>query len=112
MKREIRKGLFETNSSSTHSLTLCSGNEYDGWKEGKYVYCRDGGTLVPVTDADYLEWKKMTDEEKRERWCERDYLTYEKFWDYFGDYYENYEGSYVTENGDKVVAFGYYGYDN
>lgn len=28
MKRQIRRGVFETNSSSVHSLTMCSDDEY------------------------------------------------------------------------------------
>ena len=40
MKISVRKGVFETNSSSTHSLTMCSEDEFDQWKDGK-----DGSTL-------------------------------------------------------------------
>ncbi|WP_313584682.1 hypothetical protein [Lacrimispora sp.] len=29
MKRQIRRGVFETNSSSTHSLTMCSEEEFE-----------------------------------------------------------------------------------
>ena len=29
MKRQIRRGVFETNRSSVHSLTMCSGEEYE-----------------------------------------------------------------------------------
>lgn len=36
-KNSIRRGVFETNSSSTHSLTMCSENEYDKWERGKYI---------------------------------------------------------------------------
>ena len=34
MKRQIRRGVFETNSSSTHSLTMCSKSEYDEFEKG------------------------------------------------------------------------------
>ncbi len=34
MKRQIRRGVFETNSSSTHSLTMCSKKEYDEFEKG------------------------------------------------------------------------------
>ena len=36
-------------------------------------------------------------------------LTYEEWDDRFE--YEKYEDSYTTDNGDTVVAFGYYGMD-
>lgn len=31
MKMQIRQGVFETNSSSVHSLTMCSSEEYKKW---------------------------------------------------------------------------------
>ena len=33
MKVKVRKGVFETNSSSTHSLTMCLGTDFDEWKK-------------------------------------------------------------------------------
>lgn len=38
MKKQIRRYVFETNSSSVHSLTMCSGEEFKKWKNGE-VYC-------------------------------------------------------------------------
>ena len=35
MKRQIRRGVFETNSSSTHSLTMCSRDTYSKWERGE-----------------------------------------------------------------------------
>ena len=32
---QIRRNVFETNSSSTHSITLCSVEDYNAWQEGK-----------------------------------------------------------------------------
>lgn len=29
MKRQIRRGVYETNSSSCHSLTMCMESDYD-----------------------------------------------------------------------------------
>ena len=37
----IRRGVFETNSSSTHSITMCSKEDYDKWESGD-VYLNDG----------------------------------------------------------------------
>jgi hypothetical protein len=34
----IRKGVFETNSSSTHSLTMTSGDIFELWEQGKYLF--------------------------------------------------------------------------
>lgn len=35
---QIRHGIFETNSSSTHSLNICTRQEWNDWKEGKLLY--------------------------------------------------------------------------
>ena len=35
MKQQIRYGVFETNSSSTHSVVLLNDKEYNDWKDGK-----------------------------------------------------------------------------
>lgn len=35
MKRQIRRGVFETNSSSTHSITMCMKSDYDRWSNGE-----------------------------------------------------------------------------
>ena len=37
MKIQIREGVFETNSSSTHSLALFNGSDWQAFKEGKMV---------------------------------------------------------------------------
>ena len=46
MKTQIRRSIFETNSSSTHSITMVSGSEYDKWKNGELLYDIDNETLV------------------------------------------------------------------
>ena len=38
MKKQIRRGVFETNSSSTHSLTMCSEEEFEQWKKGEVLF--------------------------------------------------------------------------
>jgi hypothetical protein len=101
MKRQIRRGVFETNSSSVHSITLCMESDYEKWKNGELIYNRWADELVPITD----EVRKSIEED------ERDYLTYEQFgdWDYIE--YETFVESFTTPGGEKVVSFGYYGSD-
>ena len=43
--RLIREGVFETNSSSTHSLTMCTGSIFNDWKEGKVLFLEDDCTF-------------------------------------------------------------------
>ena len=35
---QVRRGVFETNSSSTHSLSIVTQDEFDYWKDNKDVY--------------------------------------------------------------------------
>lgn len=46
----LREKVFETNSSSTHSLTLCTKKEYDAWKAGETVFSKGNESLIPVKD--------------------------------------------------------------
>ena len=101
MKRQIRRGVFETNSSSVHSLTMCMKSDFDKWEKGEFVFDRWKDKLVPITD----EIKESIEA------GDGDYLTYDQFndWDYFE--YETFEDNLTTPNGEEVVVFGYYGYD-
>lgn len=99
--RQIRKNVFETNSSSTHSITMCMESDYDKWVAGELAWSRWNRELVEITS----EVKTSMEND------EGDYLTYEQFydWDYID--YETFSSTYKTPNGDKIVSFGYYGYD-
>lgn len=101
MKRQVRRGVFETNSSSVHSITMCTGSDYDKWKKGELVWNRWGDELVPITP----EIQASLDEDARE------YYTYEQFGDYDYIEHETFEESYKTPSGEEVIAFGYYGND-
>ena len=37
---QIRKNVFETNSSSTHSLVMAVKSEFDKWELDEYYYCK------------------------------------------------------------------------
>ena len=92
---QIRENVFETNSSSTHSITMCSKEEYERWKNGMLLYDEWGGKLVPINDG-----------------CEYDedeFKTYEQFYDNY--YLEKFYAEHRTASGEIVVAFGEYGYD-
>jgi len=96
MKYQIRKSAFETNSSSTHTLTICTQDEFDQFKQGKkvYVYGLYGDKLEELQepqDDDYSEQE-----------------TYEQF--FADDMMETYMKQYTTPNGEKIVVFGKYGY--
>ena len=103
MKEVIRRGIFETNSSSVHSLTMCSDDEYSKWRNGEVYYDRWG--------SKFDDKSEKTEREREREGTSTEYLTYEEFnkWDYLD--YETFDDEYTTESGETVHAFGYYGHD-
>ena len=126
---QIRQGVFETNSSSTHSITIAPESDFNRWKNGD-VYLNDGwwsSSNDPNKDKTFLtkdeainllgsyEYYKrnedlndMNDEELNEVFEEWEIYTFENYWD---DYLEDYETHYTTEHGDNIIVFGQYGYN-
>lgn len=131
---QIRENCFETNSSSVHTLCMCSDSEYSKWaKDCNSItsdsYLFDGRSLVSIADVieDYNKYdeeynggeNKVTIEDvldlestKRERFIyfiDEDYYTRRAFFDNYD--YESYYDECVTPGGEKVIAFGHYGYN-
>lgn len=122
---QIRKNVFETNSSSTHSITMCSKDDYDRWANGE-VYLNEGW-WGKDNESEYKDKKFVTRDEAT------DILSHDKYFDGIpedvfdeelaeheiytideyseNDYLEWFENSYTTDSGETVVAFGLYGYD-
>lgn len=112
MKIQVRRNLFETNSSSVHTITMCMDSDYEKWKSGEYVFNKFDEKLIPVKDKKYQEWSKLSDEEKENEYIQYDYLTYDQFFnDYEAIEYETFSEMFKTTNGEIVHAFGYYGHD-
>ena len=137
MKKQIRRGVFETNSSSTHSLTMCSESTYNKWRDGELMYDKYNGGFISVNteiteidkaeakkyyekkkDKYWKEWHQLSDEELNEWYdkymyeCKRvDKYRYETYDEFFDGYLEEFEERYTAENGEVIVAFGKYGYD-
>lgn len=44
--RLVRVNIFETNSSSTHSLVMCTKETLDKWKNGEKFYIKDTDTFI------------------------------------------------------------------
>jgi len=118
--RTIRIGTFETNSSSTHSITLCMKDDFKKWKNGKMYWHRWNNKLVskeeledkflkenPEVSREDIDFKNKF--EKYLNDGDKMYYTYEEFNDYDYIEYETYENEFTTPTGEEVVAFGYYG---
>ena len=97
MKSVIRRYVFETNSSSVHTITICSEDKFNDWVEGKLLYSR--------WQESFIEPGEMSEETARDY----GYQTYEEFLD--TEDLDTFVQHYVTESGDKIVAFGVYGYN-
>lgn len=134
MKYSKRTGVFETNSSSVHTLVICTEDDFNDFKNGKKAYTWKDD-LVDVEKVDENEVEKKAEEiynsvrksfwkdwngldisdkrdylkEAREHFPGGDYKTYKEFFDY-GDL-ETFERHFTSPSGDKMVAFGNYGYD-
>ena len=95
MKQTIRFNVWETNSSSVHSISICTKEDYVKWVNGELFY-------------DIFN-EKLTNE-LTNKWDEKNY-NYEDFWDNYCEYYEIFEKTFKTPHGDEIVVFGYYGED-
>lgn len=123
MKREVRRGVFETNSSSVHSLTMCSREEYKKWENGEVLYWEEenkfGTKEEIIEEMKKMKWHDGTPRYEKVNWENEDTVddifsdegikTCEKYFE--NDWYETYEEVYTTQNGEEVVAFGYYRHD-
>jgi len=90
---KIRQSVFETNSSSTHSLTICNEDQYKQLKEGKLLISWDG-ILKAVTEENSQDDEITTLDNYLDDEC-----------------LDIFETSYTTKSGDKIIIFGKYGQD-
>jgi hypothetical protein len=65
MNSKIRLGVFETNSSSTHTLTIVTLEDFEKWKNGELEFHSYDEKFVPVTQkrsgfspSEYMEYIK------------------------------------------------------
>ena len=54
--RQIRRNVFETNSSSTHSLTMVNSDDYSKWQKGDF-YLNESWMS---SDSEYVKEKFVT----------------------------------------------------
>lgn len=127
---KIRQGVFETNSSSVHSMIMCSLDQYKDLEQDNLIIDRYKDTIVTVEEAintynrncqtenkisiDMPKEKALkilcgnedSDDNNWRQFCLLKDYNYND-----GYYYDKFYDTYVTQNGETVVAFGYYGYD-
>lgn len=126
MKVQVRQGVFETNSSSTHSVSVCLATDWDAFNRGDLWMRPCDGKMLPADEAEKFNeelinsivenskrWKTPYTREEIIEDCATD--LYKSQADYYAwaentcyDFFD--EGS-VLSNGTHVVTFGYYGHD-
>ncbi len=94
---KIRKGVFETNSSSIHTLTVCSLDQYEAWRNGELIYDEYEEQLIPFNE--------MLHDEDDYR-----YQTYDYYYE-DDEAAEPYVENVVTPGGESIVIFGRAGYE-
>ena len=95
---QIRQGVFETNSSSTHALAICTQEEWDKLQSGEYV----------VDEWDITKMFNANDEAVKNDEYAR-YVTYDELYDCKP--FEFFTRHFTSPSGDEMVAWGFYGYD-
>lgn len=110
MKQTIRFSTFETNSSSTHSCVICTAEQFKDWEDGKTLTDWGGKTFY------------LREEIEKEYESDPDKDSYADFddWCYDNEYYtqDAWVGDLETDwvekdiNGQKIVVFCKFGYDN
>ena len=124
---QIRRNVFETNSSSTHSIVLCLKKDYNLFKSGAYYYidsCRLDKKFVTWDELvdivknnkilvgknvyyDMIKYKEQGNEEDLEELL-KDWSIY-TYDSYFDNEYESYFSQLTTPSGEDICAFGFYG---
>lgn len=120
--KQMRRNVFETNSSSTHSIAFATKSEFEKWSDGELFY-NDGWSNKSqfMTEDEAITHIKSS---KYYRGELDDILTMskEELYDIFREYciydYENWGydfetdvSHYTTPGGEEIVAVCYYGYD-
>lgn len=104
--KQVRLGVFETNSSSTHSLVICTKEEYEKWKSGELLYVDDTYPLKINLES------KLVSQDKAKELIDAGVDDY-NICDFESWSRENEEDVhyYTTKNGEELVIRCYYGHD-
>lgn len=136
--KQIRRNVFETNSSSTHSISITTKKMFEDWRQGKVKYHKWADTWLQqkeLTNDDinnckeeymkrkpsyYKDWDDLDEIDKQrelDAYATKHFDTSDNGYTYL-EYMHSIPGGceysckhYTTEHGDEIVVFGYGGYD-
>lgn len=115
---KTRLNVFETNSSSTHSLIMCGDSEYTAWAKGDMYYCSwfpydADESLKKKTKFYTLDEAKAICESADLDWEDPErkefFLTLDEFCE--DEYLESGQDTYTTPGGETIHAVFKYGYN-
>ena len=120
--KQIRRNVFETNSSSTHSIAFATKSEFERWRDGELFYKRSWSDA-----SKFLAMDEAIAEIKSSKYYGRElddistmdteviYAIFREYdiYDYegWGYDYESDVTHYTTPGGEEIVAVCYYGYN-
>lgn len=122
--RTIRRNVFETNSSSSHSISISTETDWEAFKNGqRWVDYRELLTFEEAVSR-VEEYYPEDAEKLRNAYAAEDmeavarimanyeFCSYKKWEELREDYgEETYSYKFTTPSGDKMVAWGSYGYN-
>lgn len=120
---QIREGVFETNSSSTHSICMCMKSEFEAWKNGESIYNSWRERIFTAKELreciNRNEWwehlrekaRNLSDRELIEFMIEEGGDEWQSYEDWRNGELEGYHREFTTPSGETVVAFGEFGFD-
>ena len=101
----IRNRVFETNSSSTHSITMCMKSDYDKWKDGKLYFWECASKFVTKEERDEILRKYILEGKLGVNFNEKT-ITYKDMTVHYEDYEDKYkkmELFYTKENLEEIT---------
>lgn len=115
----IRQGIFESNSSSCHSMIIGMEDDFKKWEAGELFWDRHTRSFCTKEEAlEYLKsykWYKnydfdnMSEEELMEWLHDADFISYDEFSD--NEYLETDYNTFTTPKGETIYMVCKYGYD-
>lgn len=119
----IRLGVFETNSSSTHTMVIMSEEEYDKWRKGELLKYRWEDKFITKEENDEIIKRLVEDYAKEYNIPVEDVDIDDLKYEYDDDIaytFEEYDDrmdlesdieEYTTKSGEKLIIKCWYGYD-
>lgn len=102
----IRRGVFETNSSSTHNITILTEEDYQKWKTN-YLDKNSGKVLTKEDIINIMEGEYVDDGDFEDYRIDNNILSF-----YEETYLEEDVNEYTSKSGDKIRIICNYGTDN